>query len=99
MIEIKTSRGVSLRVNNGTQWYVRPHTQVVNDFLAGVCHGDIAKLNVLNGPEDVSVWNVTFDKVNELVKRAQQGRIDIKFDLYRKLGHMIELIMQVNPTP
>jgi hypothetical protein len=97
MISIVAKGGVSLRVDKNTRWYVHPQTEVVNNLLAEASGGgEISTLNVINGPSDLPVWNVPQDKVDDLFKRHQNGRVDIKFDLYKKTGVMIELIVRVD---
>ena len=97
MIIVVADSSVSLRVDKNTRWYIHPQTEVVNNLLAEASDGgEISTLNVINGPRDLRVWSVPQDKIDDLIKRHQNGRMDIRFDLYKKTGVMIELIARVN---
>ncbi len=96
MIRIFSADNINLRISPSVQWYVHPDTEVTNDFFSQAADGDgLSRMDVINGPKDVPVMNVPYDKVHEMFKRSNQGRMDIKFSLYRKAGVLLELVMTV----
>ena len=101
MIQIveKTEFEIRPRIPAGTEWFVHPRSKIVNDAMAARSDGDdVVHLDTEDGQKNVPVWRTGFDCVQDFVNFIQNGRRDIRLDVYRKKPneHLLKAVMRLN---